>query len=96
MTLEFDWDEQKRKKNIEKHGIDFFDAAKIFWGNTVQKVSKQEYNDSEERILATGKIGDDILTVVYVRRGNIIRIISARKARDNERRKYQSIYPSLS
>jgi len=67
--LEFDWDEAKRQKNIKKHGIDFFDAAKIFWGNTVQWKSEQEYRDSEERILATGKIGDDIITVVYVKRG---------------------------
>ena len=91
--LEFDWDENKRQKNIEKHGIDFFDAIKIFWGTILQKISPKK---GEQRFLAIGKIGGDFLAVVYVKRGNTIRIISARKAKKYERRAYQSKYPHFS
>ncbi len=91
--LEFDWDENKRRTNIAKHGIDFFDAIKIFWGNILQKQSPKA---GEDRILAIGKFGDDFLAVVYVKRGNVIRIISARRAKKYERRAYQSTYSDFS
>ncbi len=91
--IEFDWDENKRRANIEKHGIDFFDAIKIFWGNILQK---QSLKTGEDRVLAIGKLGDDFLAVVYVERGNAIRIISARRAKKDERRAYQSKYSDFS
>ncbi len=36
MTIEFEWDEQKRLSNLEKHGIDFIRACQIFDGYTVE------------------------------------------------------------
>ena len=86
--MEFDWDEEKRKINLDKHGVDFFDAYKIFFGTVLQKTdNRREYG--EVRINAIGKLGSEILFVTYSRRGEVHRIISARKANKNEREAYQ-------
>lgn len=91
--LEFDWDENKRFINKEKHGVDFYFASRVFWGNTVQK---KVWKNGEERKIAIGKIGDDVIFVVFVERNNIIRLISARPASKDERKLYQQRYPSNS
>ena len=41
MEMEFEWDEDKRRLNLEKHGIDFEDAIAIWEGDVVQSVSGQ-------------------------------------------------------
>ncbi len=88
--LEFDWDENKRFINREKHGIDFYVACRVFWGNTVQK---KVWKNGEERKVAIGKIGDDVIFIVFIERENTIRLISARPASQDERKLYQQRYP---
>lgn len=87
MTIEFEWDEQKRLSNLDKHGIDFIAACQIFEGYTVD-FEDNRYDYGEDRFITIGEINGQILTVVYTYRGDVIRLISARKAYTNERNIY--------
>ena len=89
MDLEFEWDEAKRRKNLAKHGIDFMRAKEIWQGDVLEFASLQGHH-GEERFLAVGMNNGYFITVVYTRRHNMLRIISARIARNNERKNYQS------
>ena len=86
-TVEFEWDEQKRQTNIDKHGIDFEDARSIFGDVRITAVDdRQAYG--EIRKITIGKIDGRICVVVYTVRGGMLRFISARKANQRERRKF--------
>jgi len=83
----FEWDEEKSDANLFKHGIDIDDASEIFYGPVVIKASNR--ND-EERWIAIGKSRDRIVSVIFTRRNELIRIISARHPRPNEKRAYRN------
>ncbi|MCJ2065413.1 BrnT family toxin [Methylobacterium sp. J-088] len=78
----FAWDESKRATNLEKHGIDFRDAIGIFDGPHL--TSKTIRND-EVRMVSLGRIAESVIAVVWTDRAGVVRIISARAARRNER-----------
>jgi uncharacterized DUF497 family protein len=88
--MEFTWDENKRRLNIQKHGIDFVDAEEIFDGEIV--ITQDDRLDyGETRYIAFGMLkqrGVKIIVVAYVERGETIRIISARKALKHEKNFY--------
>lgn len=88
--MEFEWDDAKRAANIAKHGLDF-GAARSIWRRPVIDPAGVRIVDGEARLAAIGIVGEDeiIVAVVYTRRGNRIRLISARRARRNERQIYQ-------
>lgn len=83
----FEWDEEKSKSNLTKHGIDFEDASEVFYGPVILRGSSR---NSEERWIAIGKSRDRILSVIFTRRNDLIRIISARHPRPNEERAYRN------
>lgn len=86
--MDFEWDEVKNQSNIAKHGIHFDDAIKIFAGLMLERVdNRRDYG--ETRITATGISDGRNLVVVYTMRGQVHRIISARRARRDERRAYR-------
>jgi hypothetical protein len=87
--MTFEWDPEKRRRNIEKHRIDFLDARKIFGQTHLVKRSDRE---GEKRFLAVGRVEGRLIAVAYTERGDNIRIVSARRARDNERRDYRNLY----
>ena len=89
MSIEFEWDEQKRLSNLQKHGIDFVRACQIFDGYTVD-FEDSRYDYGEERFISIGETKRQILTVVYTYRGDAIRLIRARKATRYERNIYYS------
>ena len=90
-SKECEWDDQKRRSTLEKHGIDFFDAAGIFDGRpTVHAPSKQP---GEERWITTGRLNGLIVSVVWTHRDGRIRIITARRAWKNEQREYHKHHP---
>jgi uncharacterized DUF497 family protein len=88
LSNSFEWDETKRFKTIEKHGIDFRDAVLIF---DAEHVIIPARSDTEQRFAAVGACNGIIITVFFTMRGDTIRIITARRARDNERQQYQAI-----
>ena len=80
-----EWDEQKAAGNRRKHGIDFEDAVEVLYGTNL--LSRSDRN-KEERWLAIGETDGRVVAVVFTRRGDAIRVISARSARKNEKRAY--------
>ena len=88
--MRFAWDERKRLSNLEKHGLDFFDVSAVFEAPYIVVPSTHE--GEEERFLAIGVFAGRLVTVVYTTRSGAIRIISFRRARHEERRKYQELY----
>lgn len=86
----FEWDKEKEKINITKHGIDFTTAAKIFKDENRIEMYDEEHSDFEDRYVTIGTIGSVayVVVVVYTERKEAIRLISARKATNQERRMY--------
>lgn len=89
--MEFEWDPEKRRTNLLRHGVDFEAAKKIFDFFVFQKLDDRE-DYGEERWIAIGLADGRELYVVYsdVRRDNatVRRIISARRAATHERKIY--------
>ncbi len=90
--MEVEWSEGKRSKNLRKHGIDFLDAARVFqdpnriWGYD------HTHSDEEDRWWTIGTTYGRLLFVVAMEWDDRVRMISARKASSDERRRY---YESL-
>jgi uncharacterized DUF497 family protein len=86
--VRFEWDETKNQANIRKHGIDFNDVPDIFQ-HPMLALRDERANYGEERWISIGWIKVLIGVVVYTeRRGDVIRIISARKATKQEAKRY--------
>jgi uncharacterized protein len=83
----FEWDDEKSRANLGKHGIDFDDASEVFYGPIALRRSDR---NNEERWIAIGSLEDRLIAVVFTRRTDVIRIISARRARKNEEREYRN------
>jgi uncharacterized DUF497 family protein len=88
--MSIEWDELKRRSNLEKHGLDFLDVSAVFEAPHV--VVPSAYGGDEERFLAIGLFEDRFVTVVYTTRGDSLRVISFRRARYEERQRYQEIF----
>ncbi len=87
---EFEWDDNKRASNAQKHGIDFIDAVQIF---AVPGLTARSDRGGESRLLRIGPLHGRYVAVIYTIRGDAYRIISARRARDGEIRAYHESYP---
>ena len=85
--MSFEWDDLKRQSNIEKHGVDFIRAVKIFANPVLERFDDREGYDEERRI-AIGYWEDYFMVTVYTWRGENRRIISAWKAGKDEREAY--------
>ena len=83
----FEWDEDKRKLTLEKHGLDFLDAAEVFAEGHLVLTAR---SDIEQRRIAIGPVNGVAIAVVFTMRGETIRIITARRARRNEREAYDA------
>jgi uncharacterized protein len=92
--LEFEWDEQKARDNLEKHKVSFFTAAATFRDERLERIDDRD-DYGEVRWIALSRVGLEIFRVVFTWRGeNLIRIISAQKAYQHEQETYyREIYP---
>ncbi len=87
--MKFEWDPAKSAANLEKHGISFEDAVRIFGGPTLTQVDhRQDYGEKRELTLGAVPPGDVVLLVVHTDRSGVTRIISARHASRRERKVY--------
>ncbi len=90
MTIEFDWDNQKARANIKKHGVSFKDATTVFDDPFSIALDDILHSQEEDRYLIIGYSQQQrLLVVAYTYRGNNIRIISARIATRREREIYE-------
>ena len=86
--MRFEWDEAKNQANILKHGIDFNDVPDIFQ-HPVLSLHDGREDYGEERWISIGWIRSLVGVVIHTeRRGDVIRIISARKATLQEAKRY--------
>ena len=83
----FEWDDNKRRQNIVKHGIDFADATQVF-GDPKQYTYRSQGRSAEDRYVSVGLAGGALVAVIFTPRDDRIRIISARAARRVERDRY--------
>ena len=88
--MKFQWDENKEKINITKHGIDFKTAARVFEDENRIEFYDEEHSFTEERYITIGMVNQIavIIMLVYTEREDAIRIISARKATKSEKEAY--------
>lgn len=84
----FEWDEVKAASNLTKHGVAFNDAVGTFDDLRRVDFDVSRAADGEERRKVLGIIKDRVFAVVYVLRGGVIRLISARPANRTEERRY--------
>jgi len=84
----FEWDNRKNEANHKKYGFWFQDAITIFNGFVLSEVDQRK-DYGETRLIGIGALSEVmILTVVYTKRGEKMRIISARPANAKERKRY--------
>ena len=77
----FEYDPAKSRANAAKHGIDF-DAAQKMWDGTV--IAAPARFVGEHWLMAIGKIDGKFWTAIVTLRGDVLRIVSARRSRQNE------------
>lgn len=80
----FEWAERKRLANIAKHRLDFADAVFILDSETVLRLPARPAGD-KVRHRAIGFVRGVPVAVIYTEHGDVIRVISMRRARDHER-----------
>jgi uncharacterized DUF497 family protein len=86
--MKYEWDNNKCKANIAKHGVDFLSAEEFDWSTAVEVIDDRSDYD-EERWIASGFIGNRLHVMIYTDRIDTIRIISLRKANKHERGYYE-------
>jgi len=92
--MKFEWDSNKEKSNIKKHGITFEQASYVFADKCALNQYDEEHSDIEERWILLGKsLNETLLLVVHTFRDSegieFVRIISARRATKSENKIYQ-------
>jgi uncharacterized protein len=90
MSIKFEWDPRKARRNLRKHGIDFDEATTIFADTLSITIPDPDHSADEERWVTMGLSNRQrLLVVVHTEEEETIRIISARMADHLERRKYE-------
>ncbi len=90
MALEFDWDSNKASTNFKKHGVTFNEASTVLGDPLATTFYDSEHSQEESRYITIGfSERNRILVVSHTDRHGWIRIISARRATNYERRFYE-------
>jgi uncharacterized protein len=90
-TLSFEWDERKAAANAKKHGVGFEEAKSVFVDDQAKLIGDPDHSEDEDRFVLLGLSSALRLLLVchcYRVDGNVIRIISARKASAHESKSY--------
>jgi len=86
--MEFEFDLKKSESNKQKHGIDFYEAQKLW--DDLDRVKIPTRNLNEQRYLLIGKIEEKYWSAIFTYRDKNIRLISVRRSRNNEKEIYES------
>ena len=87
-NLRIEWDPKKAAQNLRKHGVSFEDAQTVFADDRARLIDDPDHSEEEDRFVLLGLSDSLRLLVVihcYREAGNVVRIISARKATREER-----------
>jgi uncharacterized DUF497 family protein len=94
--IRFEWDRGKAASNQKKHGVSFEEASSVFYDEFAVQFYDDANSEKEKRFLMLGfSDAARLLLVCHCERGqgNVIRIISARKATRNEAKYYPEVRP---
>ena len=85
----FEWDETKSRLTFSERGFDFAHAALVFSDKRrLERIDRRrEYG--EERRQTIGEVAGKTFFVAFTVRGDVVRIISARRAHDHEDTAYR-------
>ena len=90
MPLTFEWDDNKARSNLAKHGIGFDEASTVFGDPLSLTIADPAHSQIEERYITIGNSHKQkLLVVAHTNRGDNIRVISARPATRRERKSYE-------
>ena len=89
--MDIDWDENKRRANIDKHQVDIVEAALIF-ENWVLTIADERFDYGEQRYRSIGYVGHTCYVLIHAERTSVMRLISAWKGGRRDQRKYQEGY----
>ena len=90
-TLSFEWNERKAAANAKKHGVSFDEAKSVFVDERAKLIGDPDHSEGEDRFVLLGLSSVLRLLLVchcYRAEGNVIRIVSARKASAHESKSY--------
>ena len=89
--LRFEWEPRKASANLKKHGITFEEAKSVFYDESAKLISDPDHSEDEDRFILLG-VSHSLRVILvchcYRSEGNVIRIISARKATPKESKAY--------
>ena len=89
--LIFEWDSQKDKINLNKHGVSFEEAKTVFYDEYAISYFDPEHSEDEDRFILLGmsfKLKTLVICHCFRQEEKIVRIISARKADKDEEQVY--------
>lgn len=81
--MKFEWDENKRILNIQRHQIDFVGIERVFQGQIIT-ILDDRFDYGEERFITFGILNSIVLAIVHTDTDKTIRVISVRKANKKE------------
>jgi uncharacterized protein len=88
--MTFEWDEDKARANLEKHGVSFDEAQTVFDDPLYIDFYDPEHSSEEHRYIILGESRQGrLLLVSYMERGGVTRLISSREMTPAERRDYE-------
>lgn len=89
--MEFEWDRDKAAQNLEKHEVSFDEAVTVFHDPLAATFDDPDHSAGEQRFVTIGYSSQNRLIVVaHTERGESIRIISARLATSQERKRHET------
>jgi hypothetical protein len=90
MTTRFVWDPRKAAENVRKHGVRFEEAVTVFADSLARIHDDPEHSVGERREIIIGHSSKpQLLLVSFTERGQVVRLISARRATRREREAYE-------
>lgn len=85
--MRFEWDENKRRVNIKRHGFDFLDIQRVF-ENEIVSIIDDRFDYGELRYFTLGLMFGRIVAISHTETDEVRRIISIRKANKHEQERY--------
>ena len=89
-TVVYEWDPEKARANLQKHGVSFEEAASVFLDPLALTFSDPDHSDEEQREITIGNSEKDrVVIVAHCPRGGRTRVFSAREVTRKERNQYE-------
>ena len=91
-NIRFEWDARKASANKKKHGISFEEARTVFFDENAKLIDDPDHSEDGDRFVLLGVSSSLKVMLVchcYREKGNVVRIISARKASPRESKQYR-------